>query len=91
MARTKTDTDKPQHKRFVETARKLGCDEDENRFNATLKKIAKAEPQKKKNGKDVITFQITKENKLYLLNPVAHNWATYYRLVSPNRDNSYDS
>ena len=44
-----TDTSKKtQHKRFVEKARELGCDEDENRFNSTLKKIARNEPQKKK-------------------------------------------
>ena len=27
---------KKQHKQFVETARKLGCDEDEGRFNDRL-------------------------------------------------------
>ena len=44
-----TDTSKKtQHKRFVEKARELGCDEDEKRFNTTLKKIAKTDPQKKK-------------------------------------------
>lgn len=31
-----------QHKRFVETARKLGCDEDKDRFEAKLGKIATA-------------------------------------------------
>ena len=41
---------KNQHDKFVEKARELGCDEDENRFYATLKKIARHEPQKK-NGK----------------------------------------
>ena len=46
--------DKEQHKRFVEKARELGCDENENRFNATLKKIAKSETQKK-NGKAPIS------------------------------------
>ena len=43
---------KAQHKRFVEKARKSGCDEDENRFNPTFKKIAKHE--RKKNGKDPV-------------------------------------
>lgn len=31
---------KPQSDRFVETARELGCDEDEGRFNEMLKRIA---------------------------------------------------
>ena len=30
----------PQRDRFIETAKKLGCDEDEERFNETLKRIA---------------------------------------------------
>lgn len=30
-----------QREKFVQTARELGCDEDEDRFNATLKQIAK--------------------------------------------------
>ncbi len=33
---------KPQRDRFIETARELGCDEDEDRFNAMLKRVAKA-------------------------------------------------
>ena len=52
-----TDTSKKaQHKSFVEKARELGCDEDENRLNTMLKKIARHEPHKKKgktpNGLD---------------------------------------
>ena len=39
----KSKTHDNQHKRFAEKARELGCDEDENRFNATLKKIARSE------------------------------------------------
>lgn len=35
-----TKPTKPQRDRFIETARELGCDEDEDRFNATLKRIA---------------------------------------------------
>ncbi len=31
---------KPQRDRFIETARELECDEDESRFNETLKRIA---------------------------------------------------
>ena len=52
---TTPDKDKKvQHNRFVEKARELGCDEDENLFNATLKNIARNEPQKK-NGKEPVT------------------------------------
>lgn len=36
-----------QHARFIETARKLECDEDEARFKENLGKIAKAKPEKK--------------------------------------------
>jgi hypothetical protein len=39
--RTKT-TDTQQHKRFIETARALECDEDKERFEAKLGKIASA-------------------------------------------------
>ena len=31
---------KPQRDRFIETVRELECDEDEGRFNETLKRIA---------------------------------------------------
>lgn len=43
---------KTQHDRFVETARELECDEDEGRFNETLKRIApkKGESQKVAEG-----------------------------------------
>jgi hypothetical protein len=34
-----------QHTRFIETARKLECDEDEVRFKEKLGKIAKAKPK----------------------------------------------
>jgi hypothetical protein len=34
-----------QHDRFIETARKLECDEDEARFKEKLGKIAKAKPK----------------------------------------------
>ena len=33
-----------QAKRFIETARALECDEDKERFEAKLKRIAKAKP-----------------------------------------------
>lgn len=39
-------TKKPQRERFEETARELECDEDENRFNATLKRIAPKKDEK---------------------------------------------
>ncbi len=44
-------TEKNQRERFEETARQLECDEDEAKFNADLKKIAKAkaETDKAKN------------------------------------------
>ena len=34
-----------QHKRFIETARQLECDEDKERFEEKLGKIAKAKPK----------------------------------------------
>lgn len=37
--------EKTQRERFEETARQLECDEDEDKFNADLKKIAKAKPE----------------------------------------------
>jgi hypothetical protein len=36
-----------QHARFVETARKLGCDESEEAFDEKLKAIARAKPKHK--------------------------------------------
>ena len=35
-----------QHERFVEAARQLGCDEDEDAFNRVLRKVASAPPPK---------------------------------------------
>lgn len=40
--------EKTQRERFEETARKLECDEDEAKFNANLKKIARNKEAKKK-------------------------------------------
>jgi hypothetical protein len=37
--RTPKIKDKRQYERFVETARKLGCDENEEAFEQTFKKI----------------------------------------------------
>ena len=36
----------PQHKLFEKTARELECDEDEDHFNDTLKKIVTVETEK---------------------------------------------
>jgi hypothetical protein len=44
-------TDKDQFKRFIETARKLGCDEDKERFEKSLGKIAAYKPPKKPSKK----------------------------------------
>ena len=38
--------DPVQRDRFIETARELECDEDEDRFNETLKRIVKVETEK---------------------------------------------
>jgi hypothetical protein len=35
---------KPQHQRFIDTARALECDENKERFEEKLGKIAKAKP-----------------------------------------------
>ncbi|WP_263762102.1 hypothetical protein [Lentibacter sp. XHP0401] len=45
---------KTQRERFEETARQLECDEDEAKFNADLKKIAKAKAAtgKSRSSKD---------------------------------------
>ena len=41
-----TGIEKPQAERFKETARELECDEDEDRFDDTLKKIVTVETEK---------------------------------------------
>lgn len=43
MTKAKQDAS-DQHKRFIETARELGCDEDEAAFDEKLKRIAQAKP-----------------------------------------------
>ncbi len=40
-----------QRARFIETARELGCDGDRDTFEAKLKRIAKAKPNKKGHRK----------------------------------------
>lgn len=44
MTKPKPETS-DQHKRFIETARELECDEDKERFEEKLKQIAKSKPQ----------------------------------------------
>ena len=41
-----------QSERFAEAARQLECDDDEAKFNATLKKVAKAKPPEKTDTSD---------------------------------------
>ena len=42
---TDRDRAKSQSERFVETARELECDEDEGRFNETLRRVVKPPPK----------------------------------------------
>jgi|tagenome__1003787_1003787.scaffolds.fasta_scaffold20742851_3 hypothetical protein len=60
MTRSSRNSNRPapesgQSKAFVEAARELGCDDSEERFVETVRKIAKAGPQyratKSKTGK----------------------------------------
>jgi hypothetical protein len=44
---TKPSEAKSQHERFIETARALECDEDKERFEEKLKRIATAKPNPK--------------------------------------------
>jgi hypothetical protein len=43
---------KPQLDKFKEAAKDLGCDESEERFDANVKKLAKAGGDKKPDKKD---------------------------------------
>jgi hypothetical protein len=40
-----------QHRRFIETARQLECDEDKERFEEKLKRIATVKPKRGTSGK----------------------------------------
>jgi hypothetical protein len=40
-------SDEEQSRRFIETARELGCDEDEAAFDEKLRRIATAKPKPK--------------------------------------------
>jgi hypothetical protein len=51
MPKTPNPDDKPQSERFIETARELGCDEDEAAFDEKLKRIATAKPAKPAKSK----------------------------------------
>lgn len=46
MTEAKATTPKSQSDKFKEAAREHGADEDEARWDATLKKVAKAKPEK---------------------------------------------
>ena len=53
MPRSKQQTEPgEQSKRFIETVRELGCDEDEAAFEEKLKRIATAKPKPKKPEKE---------------------------------------
>jgi hypothetical protein len=43
MSKSSKPTD-PQYERFIEAARKLGCDEDPAHFDEILKKVARHKP-----------------------------------------------
>ena len=47
MPKKAPDNSKSQRDRFIETARELGCDEDEAAFREKLGKLAKAKPASK--------------------------------------------
>ena len=47
VARKAKADKKPQSQRFIETARELGCDEDEAAFDEKLRRIASAKPKRK--------------------------------------------
>jgi hypothetical protein len=49
--RTPKIADKRQYERFVETARKLGCDESEDAFDRAFRKIVPAKRQPKRDAK----------------------------------------
>jgi hypothetical protein len=51
-SKTSKPTSSDQHKRFIKTARQLECDEDKERFEEKLGKIAKAKPKPRGKGRD---------------------------------------
>ena len=53
MKKNRTKTERLQREIFEDTARVLECDEDEDRFNATLKRIVPVKSEKdEKPSKD---------------------------------------
>jgi|ERR1700720_3136719 hypothetical protein len=51
VARKAKADKKPQSQRFIETARELGCDEDEAAFDEKLKRIATVKPKSRRASK----------------------------------------
>jgi hypothetical protein len=51
-------TKESQVERFIETARMLGCDEDKDRFEKSLGKIAAYKPPKKKPSKKAAAAKV---------------------------------
>lgn len=49
MAKNPKEGEKTQRQRFIETAREIGADDDENAFREKLKRIAKAPVSEKKD------------------------------------------
>jgi hypothetical protein len=47
MRKKTPDSQEQQHKRFIETARELGCDEDEAAFEEKLRRIGTVKPKSK--------------------------------------------
>ena len=45
------NSDVKQHDRVIEAARELACDDDTERFEERLKKIAKKKPEEAKGGR----------------------------------------
>jgi len=50
---SKPQNPQEQYNRFIETARKLGCDEDKERFEKSLGKIAAYKPPKEQTPKEI--------------------------------------
>ena len=54
MAKPRSEK-KSQLEKFIDNARELECDEDEDRFNDTLKRLMEAPAKKKPHGSDSST------------------------------------
>jgi len=68
MPRKKTKATQPiqtdQSKRFIETARELGCDEDEAAFDEKLRRIATAKP-----NRNLLKDDAQEERRINVLSP----------------------